>query len=108
MDARAQRARRPCRPAGGRCRRPAAPVSRVAPERPARRGVWNIPYPADGAVVTPDVAVAPLVGFDRACYRLSYGGGFSDRTLASLEPRALAIGVGYPQTELKTIFRAAA
>lgn len=68
------------------------------------RGVWNIPYPADGAVVTPDVAVAPLVGFDRACYRLGYGGGFFDRTLASLEPRALAIGVGYPQTELKTIF----
>ena len=68
------------------------------------RGVWNIPYPADGAVVTPDVAVAPLVGFDRACYRLGYGGGFFDRTLASLEPRALAIGVGYPQSELATIF----
>jgi 5,10-methenyltetrahydrofolate synthetase len=68
------------------------------------RGVWNIPYPADGAVVTPDVAVAPLVGFDHACYRLGYGGGFFDRTLASLEPRALAIGVGYPQSELATIF----
>lgn len=68
------------------------------------RGVWKIPFPADGAVVTPDVAIAPLVGFDRECYRLGYGGGFFDRTLASLEPRALAIGVGYPQSELPTIF----
>jgi 5-formyltetrahydrofolate cyclo-ligase len=68
------------------------------------RGVWKIPFPADGAVVVPDVAIAPLVGFDRDCYRLGYGGGFFDRTLASLEPRALAIGVGYPETELATIF----
>lgn len=27
-------------------------------------GVWNIPFPADGAVVVPTVVVAPLVGFD--------------------------------------------
>jgi 5,10-methenyltetrahydrofolate synthetase len=74
------------------------------PDARLARGVWKIPYPADGAVVTPDVAIAPLVGFDRACYRLGYGGGFFDRTLASLEPRALAIGVGYPQGELPTIF----
>ena len=74
------------------------------PHARLERGVWKIPFPADGAVVVPDVAVAPLVGFDRACYRLGYGGGFFDRTLASLEPRALAIGIGYPETELKTIF----
>ncbi len=74
------------------------------PQARLERGVWKIPYPADGALVVPDVAIAPLVGFDRACYRLGYGGGFFDRTLASLEPRALAIGVGYPETELPTIF----
>lgn len=38
-------------------------------------------------VVTPDVALAPLVGWDRAGYRLGYGGGF-DRTLAHLARRA--------------------
>jgi 5-formyltetrahydrofolate cyclo-ligase len=74
------------------------------PDARLERGVWRIPFPANGAVVVPDVAIAPLVGFDRACYRLGYGGGFFDRTLASLKPRALAIGVGYPQAALPTIF----
>jgi len=74
------------------------------PHARLERGVWKIPFPADGAAVTPDVAIAPLVGFDPACYRLGYGGGFFDRTLAALTPRALAIGVGYPETLLQTIF----
>jgi 5,10-methenyltetrahydrofolate synthetase len=68
------------------------------------RGVWNIPFPADGAVVIPDVVIAPLVGYDAACYRLGYGGGFFDRTLASLAPKALAIGVGYPASAIATIY----
>lgn len=68
------------------------------------RGVWNIPFPADGPVVIPDVVIAPLVGFDAACYRLGYGGGFFDRTLAGLEPKATAIGVGHPVGALPTIF----
>ncbi len=67
------------------------------------RGVWNIPFPADGAVVTPDVVIAPLVGFDRAGYRLGYGGGFFDRTLAALSPKATAIGVGHPIGAIETI-----
>jgi 5,10-methenyltetrahydrofolate synthetase len=68
------------------------------------RGLWKIPYPADGAEVIPQVVIAPLVGFDGDCYRLGYGGGFFDRTLATLSPRPLAIGVGYPSAALSTIF----
>jgi 5-formyltetrahydrofolate cyclo-ligase len=68
------------------------------------RGLWKIPYPADGAPVTPDIVIAPLVGFDGGCYRLGYGGGFFDRTLAMLSPKALAIGVGYPGAALRTIY----
>jgi 5-formyltetrahydrofolate cyclo-ligase len=68
------------------------------------RGLWKIPYPADGAEVIPDMVVAPLVGFDGGCYRLGYGGGFFDRTLVTLNPKALAIGVGYPSASLRTIF----
>ncbi|MFI4889550.1 MAG: 5-formyltetrahydrofolate cyclo-ligase [Steroidobacterales bacterium] len=68
------------------------------------RGLWNIPYPADGAVLTPDVVIAPLVGFDAACYRLGYGGGFFDRTLAMLDPKPMAIGIGYSGAALRTIF----
>ena len=68
------------------------------------RGVWNIPFPADGALVTPDVVLAPLVGFDPDGYRLGYGGGFFDRTLAALSPRAFAIGVGHPVAAIPTIY----
>src|SRR5262245_11510740 len=38
------------------------------------KGVWNIPIPADGPEVRPDVVIAPVVGFDRQRYRLGYGG----------------------------------
>ena len=68
------------------------------------RGVWNIPYPADGALVAPTVVIAPLVGFDARGYRLGYGGGYFDRTLASLTPRPMAIGVGHPNTAIANIF----
>jgi 5-formyltetrahydrofolate cyclo-ligase len=68
------------------------------------RGVWNIPVPSDGAPVTPDVVIAPLVGFDPGCYRLGYGGGFYDRTLAALSPRPRAIGVGHPVAAIPTIY----
>lgn len=70
------------------------------------RGVWNIPYPADGAMVTPTVVIAPLVGFDDCCYRLGYGGGFFDRTLAAMATmtKPMVIGVGHPVQRIATIF----
>jgi len=69
------------------------------------RGLWKIPYPAEGARVVPSVVIAPLVGFDAGCYRLGYGGGFFDRTLAAMAAAPpLAIGVGYTDAELPTIF----
>jgi 5,10-methenyltetrahydrofolate synthetase len=48
--------------------------------------------------------LAPLVGFDRQCYRLGYGGGYVDRTLAALSPRPLAIGVGFELSLIETIY----
>ena len=74
------------------------------PDCRLERGVWNIPFPADGGVVTPNVVIAPLVGFDRAGYRLGYGGGFFDRTLAAISPIPMAIGVGHPVGAVETIF----
>ena len=68
------------------------------------RGLWNIPYPADGAEVSPTTVLAPLVGFDAACYRLGYGGGFFDRTLAAMARKPVVIGVGYPQLRIATIY----
>jgi 5-formyltetrahydrofolate cyclo-ligase len=69
-----------------------------------RSGVWGIQVPARRDVVTPDVMIAPLVGFDRERYRLGNGGGYFDRTLASLADRPCVIGVGYSRGELETIY----
>jgi 5-formyltetrahydrofolate cyclo-ligase len=68
------------------------------------RGIWNIPVPARRDVVLPDLMLAPLVGFDRANYRLGYGGGYFDRTLASLPQRPMVVGVGCEFSSLETIF----
>jgi 5-formyltetrahydrofolate cyclo-ligase len=67
-------------------------------------GVWNIPIPERRRIVVPQAVLAPLVGFDRDCYRLGYGGGYFDRTLAALVPRPWAIGVGFELSQLETIY----
>ena len=68
------------------------------------RGVYDIPVPKDASAVTPDVLIVPLVGFDGAGYRLGYGGGYYDRTIASMLHRPLLIGVGYEISRLPTIY----
>lgn len=76
-----------------------------APGDPTEPGVWGIPVPTERAeVVLPDVVIAPVVGFDPACFRLGYGGGFFDRTLASLARRPRVFGVGYAQAAIRTIY----
>jgi 5-formyltetrahydrofolate cyclo-ligase len=67
-------------------------------------GIWNIPVPSDRTVVTPELVLAPLVGFDEQHYRLGYGGGYFDRTLAALSPRPPAIGIGFEFSRLDTIY----
>jgi 5,10-methenyltetrahydrofolate synthetase len=71
---------------------------------PLERGIWGIPAPSGGEEVVPDIVIAPLVGFDREGYRLGYGGGFFDRTLAALPKPAFAIGVGYARQAIPTIY----
>lgn len=76
-----------------------------APGDPLEKGVWNIPVPSEDAEqVVPDVVIAPVVGFDPSCYRLGYGGGFFDRTLAAASPFPRAFGVGYAQAAIPTIY----
>lgn len=85
---------------------PAAPLlfRLWTPDCKMVQGFWKIPVPADGPEVVPDVTLAPVVGWDAAGYRLGYGGGYFDRTLAALEPRPLAIGVGLEAAQVATIF----
>jgi len=67
-------------------------------------GALGIPAPVATDLVVPDAALVPLVGFDDAGYRLGYGGGFFDRTLAALAVKPLAIGVGTDAARLATIY----
>jgi 5,10-methenyltetrahydrofolate synthetase len=84
----------------------AAPVEfwRWRPGVALKKGLWNIPIPAQRELVEPGLLVIPLVGFDRARYRLGYGGGFYDRTLAAARPRPHTIGVGLADQELPSIY----
>jgi 5,10-methenyltetrahydrofolate synthetase len=66
-------------------------------------GALDIPYPIDSPEVQPDVAILPMNGWDAQGYRLGYGAGFFDRTLASLAKRPVTIGVSYELARLDTI-----
>lgn len=74
------------------------------PEAAMERGFWNIPTPAPGPEVTPHITLSPLVGWDSAGFRLGYGGGYFDRTLAAVTPSPIAIGIGLASAHLPTIF----
>jgi len=73
------------------------PDSRLAPDR------YGIPTPTAGEWLTPGLILLPLNGFDDAGYRLGYGGGYFDRTLAALSPRPLAVGVGFEINRVASI-----
>jgi 5-formyltetrahydrofolate cyclo-ligase len=70
---------------------------------PMRPGVWGIPVPALAEPVEPDCLLVPLVGFDDEGYRLGYGGGYYDRTIAAMPRRPLAVGIGHTFQRMSTI-----
>jgi 5,10-methenyltetrahydrofolate synthetase len=87
----------------------------VAPRQPLVFREWHpgvflasgpreIPYPVDSEPVAPTAMLVPMSGWDEAGYRLGYGGGFFDRTLASLPEKPSVIGVGYELSRMKTIW----
>ena len=64
---------------------------------------YAIPTPAAGPFVVPQALLLPVNAFDAAGYRIGYGGGFFDRTLAALSPAPLAIGVGFELSRVDSI-----
>lgn len=73
-------------------------------EMAMKPGLYDIPVPAHSQVLQPDVMLLPLVAFDRQGYRLGYGGGYFDRTLAGLSPQPITIGVGFELARVPSIF----
>ena len=73
------------------------PATPLAPDR------YGIPTPATGDWLQPDLLLLPLNAFDGAGYRLGYGGGFFGRTLATLKPRPVAVGVGFEINRVDSI-----
>lgn len=76
------------------------------PEAPLVEGVFGVSVPAASAPErVPDVLFVPLLGFDRKGYRMGYGAGFYDRTLAGLRAQkpVVAIGIGYAGQEVTAV-----
>jgi len=67
------------------------------------KGPLDIPFPVDSQQLTPDAVLLPMNGWDLQGYRLGYGGGFFDRTLAALAKKPLTIGISYEMAKLATI-----
>jgi 5-formyltetrahydrofolate cyclo-ligase len=68
------------------------------PGDPLEAGVFGTLQPsAKREVLQPDALIVPLLACDEEGWRLGYGGGFYDRTLAGLRAKnnVTAIGVGF-------------
>ena len=65
---------------------------------------YGIPSCPEGPLVIPEVLLLPCNAVDAGAYRLGYGGGFFDRTLAKLQPRPLAIGLAFEDSRVDSIF----
>ena len=61
---------------------------------------------AEQPEIVPALLLVPLLAFDRQGWRLGYGGGFYDRTLAKLREdggQPCAIGIAYSGQELPEV-----
>ncbi len=67
------------------------------------KGPLDIPYPVGSAEVVPNAVLLPMNGWDAGGYRLGYGAGFFDRTLAALAKKPAVIGVTYEMARMETI-----
>jgi 5-formyltetrahydrofolate cyclo-ligase len=67
------------------------------PGCPMQEDAYGIPKPKDTEVIVPTLLFVPCVGYGPGGYRLGYGGGFYDRTLATLQPHPTTVGLGFTQ-----------
>lgn len=68
--------------------------------------VWGIKEPLPSAEqIAPDIVLVPLLAFDSQGYRLGYGGGFYDRTIADLKAtkQITTIGVAFDEQRVDAV-----
>ena len=65
------------------------------PGCPMEHDAYDIPKPKDTEEFAPEILVVPCLGFGPGGVRLGYGGGFFERTLASVTPRPVTVGVSF-------------
>jgi 5-formyltetrahydrofolate cyclo-ligase len=71
-------------------------------------GVWGIREPGPAAAtVEPDIVLVPLLAFDRSGYRIGYGAGYYDSTIARLRAKKpiTAVGIAFAAQEIETVPR---
>ena len=73
------------------------------PQTPMVKDRYGIETPAEGEFIVPQALLIPVNAFDAAGYRIGYGGGFFDRTLATTVPKPLSIGVGFELARVDSI-----
>ena len=76
---------------------------RWLPDAPLVLDRHGIPTPSVGEFIIPDALLIPVNAFDAQGYRLGYGGGYFDRTLAAANPRPQAIGIGFAQAQVDSV-----
>jgi 5-formyltetrahydrofolate cyclo-ligase len=89
----------------------------LGPEQPLELRVWEpgaalyeagfgTLAPSDLAPrAEPDLILMPLLGFDKAGTRLGYGGGYYDRTLATMKKKPKLVGLAFAAQEFDHIPR---
>lgn len=74
------------------------------PGMPLKNGAYGIPVPIEAKAIRVDALIIPVVGFDQHGYRLGYGSGYFDRTLATYQPQPLTIGIAFEMQRLENVY----
>jgi 5-formyltetrahydrofolate cyclo-ligase len=65
------------------------------PGCPMEEDAYGIPKPKETEIIVPTLLFVPCVGYGPGGYRLGYGGGFYDRTLAAVQPHPYTVGLSF-------------
>ncbi|MEA3117860.1 MAG: 5-formyltetrahydrofolate cyclo-ligase [Paraburkholderia sp.] len=76
-------------------------------DTPMRLGLHGIAEPQETHALLPDLLLVPCLGFDNEGYRLGYGGGYYDRTLAAWPGtvKPVAAGIAYEACRIAALPR---